>query len=346
MIDISVIVPVYNTKQYLDTCVESLLNQTLKNIEIILVDDESPDGAGERCDFYARNYTNITVVHKKNGGLGEARNTGCDIARGKYVAFLDSDDYVAPDFYYNLLESCEKNDLDICTSKGYFQFYNANPNSVKACTYFSEYPILENEQIKKLIPRFIGRNPQGESALWNSSCASLYKRELIHNIRFISERTFASEDLWFNMDTYSHAKRVGFVDVIGYYYRYNPESLSRKYSKDRFDALNKSILLLDEKCKDLELTNYQDHVAMYYYTVFEVCVNHEIRFVKGQKGRENILKMVNHPLSREYLSILAENPSFHGLHAFLCKLLYNKKVYIIGALLTIYNFFSHSIRNS
>ena len=93
---VSVIVPIYNVEKYLDECMVSLLNQTLKDIEIILVDDESPDNCPKMCDEYANKDKRVKVVHKKNGGLGFARNSGLDVATGEYVAFIDSDDWIKP----------------------------------------------------------------------------------------------------------------------------------------------------------------------------------------------------------------------------------------------------------
>ena len=99
---VSIIVPIYNVEPYLDRCIQSLINQTLENIEIILVDDESPDNCPQMCDAYAKQDRRIKVIHKKNGGLGLARNSGLEIATGEFVAFVDSDDYVDIAMYQNL----------------------------------------------------------------------------------------------------------------------------------------------------------------------------------------------------------------------------------------------------
>ena len=99
---ISIIVPIYNVEKYLDECMLSLLNQTLEDIEIILVDDESPDNCPKMCDEYANKDKRVKVVHKKNGGLGLARNSGLDVATGEYVAFIDSDDFIDLDMMVHL----------------------------------------------------------------------------------------------------------------------------------------------------------------------------------------------------------------------------------------------------
>ena len=112
MVKVSIIIPVYNVEKYIDKCVQSARNQTMQDIEIILVDDESPDGCPQICNDYAKNDSRIKVVHKKNGGLGFARNSGLEVATGKYVTFLDSDDFVDLHTYEHLYGIATKNNLD------------------------------------------------------------------------------------------------------------------------------------------------------------------------------------------------------------------------------------------
>lgn len=105
---ISVIVPIYNVEKYLARCVDSIVNQTYKDFELILVDDGSPDNSGKICDEYAKKDSRIKVVHKKNGGLSDARNAGMAVATGEYISFIDSDDYVSDDFFECLLDVMNK----------------------------------------------------------------------------------------------------------------------------------------------------------------------------------------------------------------------------------------------
>ena len=110
---ISVIIPVYNVEKYIRFCLDSVINQTYKNLEIIIVDDGTKDSSGEIAEEYARKDSRIKVVHKENGGLSDARNVGLDIATGKYIAFLDSDDVISLDFYEYLYRLIKENDYDI-----------------------------------------------------------------------------------------------------------------------------------------------------------------------------------------------------------------------------------------
>ena len=109
---VSIIVPVYNTEKYLSRCLRSLMNQTLSDIEIILVDDGSTDRSSVLCDNYAEMDNRIKVVHKKNGGLSSARNAGIDIATGEYIGFVDSDDTISIDMYSKMIETAKKNNVD------------------------------------------------------------------------------------------------------------------------------------------------------------------------------------------------------------------------------------------
>ena len=126
---INIIVPIYNVEKYLDKCVRSILNQTYKNIRVILVDDGSADKCPEMCESYARKDARIFVIHKKNGGLSSARNSGLEVLfssqfsdKGKYVAFIDSDDYVAEDYIEFLYDMIEKNQADIAQCGLYIEF--------------------------------------------------------------------------------------------------------------------------------------------------------------------------------------------------------------------------------
>ena len=103
---ISVIVPCYNVEEYLPKCIESILNQTYRNLEILLVDDGSPDNCGRICDEYAAKDSRIRIIHKKNGGLSDARNAALDVMTGEYVTFIDSDDYISKYFYEKLINCC------------------------------------------------------------------------------------------------------------------------------------------------------------------------------------------------------------------------------------------------
>ena len=173
---ISVIIPIYNVEEYLVRCVNSVLNQTYQNLEIILVDDGSPDNSPRMCDEFAKKDSRIKVIHKKNGGLSSARNAGLDIATGEYVAFLDSDDYIHPQMYEKLLTSLQANtaDMVIC-GVHYVNEDGTDFDKVEPCPIKNEV-LTQDEVFAKL------SKPAGfyYVTTWNK----LYKKSIFNNIRF------------------------------------------------------------------------------------------------------------------------------------------------------------------
>ena len=229
---ITVIVPVYNMEKYLEKCMESLLKQTYPKIEILLVDDGSQDKSAQMCDDYAASCDRIRVIHKKNEGLGLARNTGMDLATGEYITFLDSDDYIAADLIEKLYDAIEKTGVDV--SKAGFERVLDNGKVVAVKSYADE--VFEGDRARiEFAPRMIGSRPDAKDSLEMSVCATLYRVGLIrkHNLRFPSEREMLSEDLCFNIDYAQFANGACTISDCGYYYRETAGSLSRKYKPER-----------------------------------------------------------------------------------------------------------------
>lgn len=239
-VKLSVIIPVYNTKDTLSRTINSVINQTHRNIQIILVDDESPDGAGVLCDEYASKYDNIQVIHKKNQGLGMARNSGLDIAEGEYIAFLDSDDWLEPEAYEECIEALDNNNCDACyygrkvyREDGSYLTVSAIPNKL----LFKD----SSEVISEFAPRYFGDpHTRAEDAyIRESSCCAMYKASIIKdsNIRFMSERKCLSEDLFFNLHICRVAEGIMIIPKNYYNQGFNPSSLTRRYDDTRFDKM-------------------------------------------------------------------------------------------------------------
>ena len=233
---ISVIVPVYNVKDYVEKCVESVIDPDFKDYEIILVDDESPDRCPQLCDEYARQDSRIKVVHKKNGGLGFARNSGLDVATGEYVTFLDSDDFVDLYTYEHLYSLLKKNNLDAI----YYKFKRfTNEEDVVACQASDDINEYCGEGIKDLMLDIIASEPsvKVDRKVACSSCTAMYSLNIIkeNNVRFHSERELISEDLIYNLDYLKYAKKVAFNDGEYYHYRVNPVSLTSTLRTDRIE---------------------------------------------------------------------------------------------------------------
>lgn len=233
---VSIIIPIYNVERYLDKCVQSAINQTLQNIEIILVDDESPDGCPQMCDEYARKDARIKVVHKKNGGLGFARNSGIEVATGEYITFLDSDDFVDLNTYEHLYNIAKAKSLDAI----YYKFKRfTDENEVQPGIATTDIKKYKGDDIKELMLDIIASEPTAkiDHKIQCSSCTAMYRMDIIkeNNVRFHSERELISEDMIFNLDFLKHSSCVAFNSGEYYHYRVNPASLTSTVRTDRIE---------------------------------------------------------------------------------------------------------------
>ena len=247
---VSIIVPIYNVEKYLDECIQSLFSQTYKNLEIILVDDGSSDKSPEMCDNYEKQDPRIRVIHKKNAGLGFARNTGLDKATGNYVVFLDSDDYLDSDAIEELVITATNNNAQLV--KGGLKKVDNNQNILYLRGI--DRRVYEGREIDQyLTPRLLGSSPSKSDSIEMSVCATLFDRELIeeNNLRFNSERQVLSEDLPFNLTYLSYCEKAVTLDHITYNYRLNFKSTSQKYQSNKFVKVIQFFEFIDYQYKDL-----------------------------------------------------------------------------------------------
>lgn len=265
---ISVVVPVYKVEQYLDRCVESILNQTYHDFELILVDDGSPDNSGNLCDNWARKDSRINVIHKSNGGLSSARNAGLDEATGEYVTFIDSDDVIHWDYLAYLLTLCAENNADISMGK-LIRFSEDIPDDCR----------LDNVETisrtgKETLYRFFEDGV--EVSNYVSACCKLYRRSIFENIRFPEGRLF--EDEYTTYRLYDKAGRIVESEAVLYYYYVNPNSITSNLTiekrMDEYDAQWDRICYFNEK-KETEL--YQAALNKYLATA-------QWDFIESKKG--------------------------------------------------------------
>lgn len=211
---ISIIVPVYNVENYLSQCISSLLNQTYKNIEVILVDDGSSDSCGILCDKAKVSDSRVNVIHKTNGGLSDAKNAGLDAATGQYIGFVDSDDYIHPRMYEFLYQALIEHNADIAQCKEYaFPDGESVPFSLA-----EQYTVSSLEDTKHSIYRFMYNFSGPSGWAWNK----LYKREVIGSYRF--PKGSVIEGLYFNSDVIPCAQKMVFLSDQLYYYRQRTSS--------------------------------------------------------------------------------------------------------------------------
>ena len=259
---ISVIVPVYNTEKYLERCVKSLINQTLKDIEIILVDDGSPDGSGALCDEYARKDARVKAIHKENAGQGLARNDGIKAAASKYICFLDSDDYYELNACEVLVNTMEGTDADIC-SYGY-RLDDPDGNLVK-CPKVNNREYVGEEVRDKFILHYFGDSMKDEELRGVSSCMSVFKRSITvdNDINFPSERVVSSEDTAFCLEFCRYIKKAVTISDVLYHYCQNEGSFSQAYNPNRLRLMKAHIELLgDYSSKYGNYDQVKDRIAM------------------------------------------------------------------------------------
>lgn len=231
---ISVIVPVYKVEKYLEKCVNSIRSQSYSDLEIILVDDGSPDNCGKICDEMALNDQRIRVIHQKNQGLAAARNAGLAIAQGKYVAFVDSDDTIENGTYLLLYNMIEHYDTDI---------------AICECRKVKESEVLEQVEYSKYENRVLDNNKLWElvfGQLNNSSCNKLYKRSLIGDLQF-PKKVVHGEDLLFNIEYLAKCNIGVYNEAPVYNYLSRNNSITRSYFNENvfFEIVAK------DKAKDL-----------------------------------------------------------------------------------------------
>lgn len=253
----SIVVPMYNVERFLPKCVESIRNQTLQNIEIILVDDGSPDRCGEIADEYAGKDSRIRVVHRANGGLGPARNSGMEVARGEYIGFVDSDDWVEPDMYERLYRAGIATGADIAFA------------GMKTIRHGKTDVVLENpyagrifhgpDEIFELRRGFYGAAPtkmKDDPTLVSVDVAG-YKRAFVdmNGLRFVAVR---SEDKFFNTIACRVAKTVACISGTPYCYRKDDQpSITKTFNRKTIDSFFRLFRLL-EQLADEEPEQYWD----------------------------------------------------------------------------------------
>ncbi|MBQ8429662.1 MAG: glycosyltransferase [Clostridia bacterium] len=232
---ISVIIPAYNVEKYIEMCIDSLLQQTYNDLEIVVINDGSSDKTKEILDKYSQNHANIRVLHTENRGVSCARNTGLNIANGKYVMFLDADDYLAQNAIEILMQDALNNDADIVSGL--------------MCAGVSQEPVsitdtnVEIWSNTEALQKSLEDNP-----FTYSSCAKLYKRHIVEDVRFVEGRKI-HEDSYFVFSTFLKNPKVVAREVYLYNYRVNESSASHAgFSEKYFDIL----YFAKEKYKTIE----------------------------------------------------------------------------------------------
>ena len=291
---ISVIVPVYNVEKYLPRCMDSIINQTLNDIEIIMIDDGSPDNCPKLCDEYVKRDSRVKVVHQKNQGLGLARNTGLEIATGKYVTFVDSDDYIALESMECIWAKMEECNADMCV----FSYKNkADSGSEELKTIpIGDNVYEERDILSVVLLGMVGSEPTypRDTYIGMSVWKCAYSRKVLeeNNLRFISEREYISEDIIFQLLTLKYMKRVVTMTRPLYFYCENAssDSLTKKYSEDKFRRYKKLYLKELEMLEELQLgEDGFNRASRMFLGNIRVCVKQIIQNKSLSKTQKKIL---------------------------------------------------------
>lgn len=310
MLNITVIVPVYNVERYLEQCVDSILTQSYPVGEVLLVDDGSTDGSGALCDRLAVEHERIRVVHKENAGLGFARNTGLDNLSDDctHVMFCDSDDWFEPGMVETFAQALVDNDAD-CVIGGFTKRDDAgNPQF----EFKLEDAVYEGESLTYgLTPRVCGSAPSVSDSIPMSACSSMFTKTNIddHSLRFPSEREVISEDFVFKFKYLSTCKKAVTTSCVGYSYRTNMASLTTSYRPDRFEAC----LYFYDYARRLVagFPAEDDCVLRLSKTLFiymKMCVGQEVPRVSGKTRRDAVAAIREMTGDERLLKVIDEYP--------------------------------------
>ena len=251
---VSVLVPVYNVDQYLAECLDSVLAQTYRQLEIIVIDDGSTDHSGRIADEYEKKDYRVKVIHQPNGGLSVARNTGLSVATGEYIAMADSDDWVAPNWIETQLDTIKKWDADVavCGAEMVFENSRLHDDLALVKNFITEY---DDKKKLTLMQGEWSHSAFAQGHIWKK----LIRRSCItdHKLEFISDRRYCEDEL-FTLQVYKHTNRVAFNDKTLYFYRMRGTSLVSS-SKSAFRWLmgrlfmHKTKLINDDDLRDTNM---------------------------------------------------------------------------------------------
>lgn len=323
---VSIVVPCYKVEKYLDRCVKSLTSQSLQDIEIILVDDGSPDKVPQMCDKWRELDSRIKVIHKKNAGLGFARNSGLELARGEFVTFVDSDDYVELNTYEILYNTAKEKKADIVyfgLKKEYKQGHYTNHKNVESIIEYN------GEEIDKIIPDFIASAPyqKSEYKYEMSVCTTFLRKQIIddNNLKFVSERDYASEDLIFQLDLLTQSKKIVFIPNIFYNYCWNGNSLTRTVSQEKHEKIKALYFIVSQKSKkyDPETLRAKRLFIGYIRSFIRTLVETNLSFHE----KKQLIKKILH--DEIWDSIKSYKPVYLPIHQRLfLYLFYEKSIYL------------------
>lgn len=302
---VSVIIPVYNVEQYLRRCVDSVLNQTMSELEVILVDDGSPDQSPVICDQYAEKDGRVQVIHKQNGGLASARNAGLERAKGKYIFFLDSDDWLEPDGMELLYKTAEEYQVDFVRYRairtGWPGLPINAPCKVEPIRELTE-GLYDRKRIREEVyPRLLGTSQLTMGAVVGA-WGSLYRHVFLKNNKLsFSEEVKFSEDQIFSARVVLASNRFYFIDTpCVYHYFYNPKSISKSFRAGRWESCKETIRLAEKEFSDCAEYDFTNQLNQLRWFCVLLALNERHRLNSYNEKIAYCRNILNDPVLKEY----------------------------------------------
>lgn len=345
MIDLSVIVPAYNCEKFIERCLNSILNQSALEIEIIIINDGSTDNTNKICEEYVDKHNNIKLINKINEGQGIARNLGIKKAKGKYITFVDSDDYVNRNCYTIAVELLEKNNADLFV--GQIKKVSENENLKVALNnkniIYHEYNDNKSDMIKSILA---GRDINENCRVSSSTCDKIYTKKVldVHNMCFLSEREYLSEDILFNIMYLKVCKKCVVSNMEMYNYVTNTNSFCHTYQKDYVEKMYKMLGVLNSYKFDITDEEYSRLVSEKIYGYIKSYMFQEVEHQSLRVSGRNIKLLCQ----KEFVSNLLFNldkMDFSMLDHFIV-LFAKKKLGLIIALFYKLKFLIFRMRNT
>ena len=284
----SVILPIYNVELYVEACIRSVLAQDFQDYELILVDDGSTDGCPALCDAYAKEYAHIQVIHKINGGLSSARNAGTEIARGKYIWWVDSDDWIQPGALSALHAASCNAEPDIVK----FNFSRVGEKSKEITCKIQPGVYEAAADLEALREKAFRYSGEFSLSAWGHIYKNAFLRE--KKLRFVSERVIGSEDYLFNLSAFAVAEKINVIPNNLYCYRLRPGSLTQRYRWNLMDKYTELYRRLKAYYSDMGLLSaYEGKICSFYvwHLIHGTCFGSEYRSTADhttEAGRRNI----------------------------------------------------------
>lgn len=339
---VSVVIPIYNAEKYLTQCIESVVNQTLKDIEIVLIDDGSTDGSAKICKAFMKQDSRIAYYYKENEGLAAARQDGMERSSGEYIGFVDSDDWIEPDMFEKMYDAAKSCDADVVLCNPFTYDEKIQPKDIiKAGAY--DYEAIKQEILPKTVIR-IDEKGRRRNIRW-ANWIRIYKRETIEKNNLAFGRKFRRcQDLPFTLDNMLVAKGFYYLDEYLYHNRQDAGSLSRGYTKNMWDLIKPLITHINdalETRKDIDWKANNEATA--FFLTWDCIVNEFKKDAPKKLVKDHINEIVNDPVCQEGLGRIDGKK----LNNYFYKVFYqNMKAKNARKLIRDYRFYHSKLKNN